>query len=571
MHQLVALQARRVLALRGPLAVRRTHHLAAEWFELQDRPEEAINQALDAGDTRWALKLLEGVVGQLMDRGQADQVRGWYGRAPEPLVAEHHTHLLSAGWAALFGGDLVGARSRLEQLEAVTAGLPPAASDSPGTEPESPADWLRGEVLLLRAYVAWWGGAPTVARAHANRALAVTAGRWTRTSHQASALLSLRWDVWFGDPRAAQHELVRITARPTTREPIRRVAAGLQAVLSVRQGRVRRGAALATEAVEVARRYGDPTPFANAEARLALSLSALDLGDAATAADEARTLAALAARLGHVSYRALAQAVEATALAHLDAPTAAWALFADARADLRAAGADAVLRHHLDAAEARARLEVGDRRGAAATLRRLPPGPARELLRLRQTTVAPDEVGRRLRALAPLDVRESVEARLLLASALAATRPGEAAEQLRAAAATADEAGLRTALRGAPEPVLVLAARLAAAPGGDATARLLGGAAGHAPHHEAAAASAPAPTPPTTVSSGDQALLRVIAEHAGHRAQAAALGITVNTVKTRLRRLYRKLGVSTREDAVRVARSAGLLPEPAAGSRRADG
>lgn len=41
---------------------------------------------------------------------------------------------------------------------------------------------------------------------------------------------------------------------------------------------------------------------------------------------------------------------------------------------------------------------------------------------------------------------------------------------------------------------------------------------------------------------------------------AAALYISTNTVKTHLRRLYRKLGVTTRADAIRKARSLGLGP-----------
>ena len=43
---------------------------------------------------------------------------------------------------------------------------------------------------------------------------------------------------------------------------------------------------------------------------------------------------------------------------------------------------------------------------------------------------------------------------------------------------------------------------------------------------------------------------------------AAELFISPNTVKTHMRRLYRKLGVTTRDEAIRKARSLGLHIDP---------
>jgi LuxR family maltose regulon positive regulatory protein len=42
---------------------------------------------------------------------------------------------------------------------------------------------------------------------------------------------------------------------------------------------------------------------------------------------------------------------------------------------------------------------------------------------------------------------------------------------------------------------------------------------------------------------------------------AEALFVSQNTVKTQLRSIYRKLGVSSRDEAVREARRQGLLGE----------
>jgi LuxR family maltose regulon positive regulatory protein len=54
-------------------------------------------------------------------------------------------------------------------------------------------------------------------------------------------------------------------------------------------------------------------------------------------------------------------------------------------------------------------------------------------------------------------------------------------------------------------------------------------------------------------------VLGELASTAGVEEMAGRLFLSVNTVKTHLRGIYRKLGVSSREDAVAVARQRGLL------------
>ncbi|RDV44972.1 LuxR family transcriptional regulator [Leifsonia sp. ku-ls] len=59
----------------------------------------------------------------------------------------------------------------------------------------------------------------------------------------------------------------------------------------------------------------------------------------------------------------------------------------------------------------------------------------------------------------------------------------------------------------------------------------------------------------------ETAVLTALLEHSSHAAIAAALNVSVNTVKSQLRSVYRKLGVSTRDEAIAVALDRHLVVE----------
>lgn len=71
-----------------------------------------------------------------------------------------------------------------------------------------------------------------------------------------------------------------------------------------------------------------------------------------------------------------------------------------------------------------------------------------------------------------------------------------------------------------------------------------------------------APPPPQALSDREQEVLRHLAEMLSTPEIAAAMFISVNTVRTHIRSILRKLGVSRRNQAVRRAREHGLLPGP---------
>ncbi len=65
--------------------------------------------------------------------------------------------------------------------------------------------------------------------------------------------------------------------------------------------------------------------------------------------------------------------------------------------------------------------------------------------------------------------------------------------------------------------------------------------------------------PVEDLTDREMALLRLLPGDLTQRELGDALHMSFNTVKTYNRQIYRKLGVSSRDDAVAAARAAGLL------------
>ena len=64
------------------------------------------------------------------------------------------------------------------------------------------------------------------------------------------------------------------------------------------------------------------------------------------------------------------------------------------------------------------------------------------------------------------------------------------------------------------------------------------------------------------LSEREAVVLQCLPTHLSNQEIAAQLYVSPNTLKTHLRNIYRKLGVSSRREAVARAAALGLLPEP---------
>jgi LuxR family maltose regulon positive regulatory protein len=538
-HQLLGELARRRLARRGRSALAAAHQAAAQGLAEAGDVDAAIFQLIEAGDVGAARQLLAEHVGGLMERGRSDRVRLLYRRTPELLVDGEHLHLLAEAWAGLLSGDTAPTERDLRLLESA---LPPA--DEPLKD--AAEEWLVAETHLLRSYLNAWRGRLGPALADLDAALELYQGRWERSGQQLAPLLRIRFDLWCGDRAHARESLLAVSTRARTGQYYLEVTIpALGAVLAAEEGRAYRAQHLSQQALATLARTGRFGSIDEGDALLARSRAGSDLGEFEQAADDAERLLHRAQEIGHVAYEVLARAASARAGAGLLRFEEAADQLARARRLLRSHAAGPGLLPALDVASVDLAIGAGDREGAEAAMARLPLD-RRGSCALRVAGLDPRlseaTAARLLHTYPPRDPRTVVDGRLLLAAAHLGSRPDLSRRHLADAAAVAVDHGLLRALVGCSDELLALAA--AGALSGDPLGTLL---------QSARRSAAPRAAATAPLSAGELELLDHLADPVGNREIADRLGITVNTLKTRLRRLYAKLGVHDRVSAVQAA------------------
>lgn len=545
-HGLLQEYLRRLLSARGRPVTAQAHQAAGTWLAAQGHVESAVTHLLDAGQIEQAREVVRSHLAVLLDSGRSDQLRGWYRRAPELAVPDDQLMLLAAAWSEVLGGNVDAALPHLAELEAVTddAG---AGSSRRGDESNGLA-WLLTETSLLRAYVEAWVGRTARARALVDQVRTAYAGDWSRLGPQAAAALQVRLDLWHGEDEAARTELLTLSSRPRTNHYYRTVAIpALSALLAASDGRAHRARFLADTSLAALRDTGALGAVDDCDARLARARALVDLSDRAGALADAVAVETRGAQTGHVAYLVLGAVARARALAVGADWSGADQALEDARQILRDRAAGNPLAHIVDGAVVEVAVELSDRGRAIRALDRLPAGRARERLAIRVAgmggSLSEADAVRLARSARPVVPRDVVDARILMAAVTAASRPAEAEMHLSAAATIAYELGMLRALAGRSEEVVVLAHRVAQREHEPALDALVAVTTAARP----SSVSTPALPP---LSRGERELLDRLASSEGHRQLAADLGISVNTLKTRLRRLYAKLGVHDRTSAL---------------------
>ena len=542
---------------------------AADWLMATDREDEALAHLRSAGRDDEAARFLRRHEDEWFTYGRAERALSAYQDVAPDQLAPAMAHHLRLGWARALSGDRPGADAELKHvltLHTVASRHPDfgtGAADSWRSEPSLADTNLEGEVRLFQAQMACLGGDTALMATAARAAVdAFVDGDASRTSHQYAPIMLGRALVWGGNIPAARTLVDQLAQHPVPNDRLREaVLQGLQADVLVADGRVYEGRVLSERTMAwYAQTGADPTRSGD-PAPLLAHLYALTEGGALNQASQ------LAANLVPVLDERqltgpLVRALTIVARAELAMGNlpAALSTIGRARRALRESAPRSTMAIPLDIVEIAVRLAGGDPLRAERLALQLPAGESRTLLSaqvtVRRHSQRPARVLADFRGSTP---RSEASRHVILAAAelRRSTRLAEA--HLVKAADIAIAEGMALLMVGSGTELLTFAESTARRLSHDGLAALSSGALANV-----ATPAAPAGLV-SDLSRGEIELLAFLPGRETNAEIAAELGVTINTVKTRMQRLYRKLGVASRNEAVRVARARNLLPRSSVG------
>lgn len=512
---------RQLLQLRlhrsDPARFVRLHLLAADGAEARGDLAGAVDHLLAAGASRAVLALCRRHAPDLLAAGAGSLLLDWIGRLAEEEVDDVDERLALAA-LLLEAGDVIGCALRLERCRRAVG--------------PTPAPAVTRRLLELQGECHHRLGEPEPALRCARRAAALAPGPLP-----AVAVAEAFGLLWEGDLPGARTALAAAPADDLA-------AQGLAARIEVEAGDLHAARALVRRAMS-----GDDGGPAGAAARLhahvahaQLVVEGLEEPDAEDVIDalisEATRLGARGATVVGLCLRARVRWAQICVSAGIGALGYRSHIGLD-----RPLGAQ--LQGRLDRAEARLLVEAGDLIEAHRILDRSPDDRATAVLRCRAWAAAGD-VGRALLGLAALDEHGDAGGAVALARARVLADDGSdraPAEVGELVARPATRHLRRTFLEEGPH---FDAALRASGPAGEALAVELDGS------RRLAAA--------TALSARELTVLRFLPTRLTNQEIGAQIYVSANTVKTHLKNLYRRLGVGTRDEAVRRGRELGLLP-----------
>jgi LuxR family maltose regulon positive regulatory protein len=545
-HPLFSQLLRREVRLARPQVERTANERAAAWFSTHGDPERAIDHWLDAGAYDAAFDLLTEHIGRTLRSGRYETLRGWLLRFPAAFVDTTPGRQLT--FAIAFG--------RAGELETAHEVIERARAHRPAADP-----------LAIHYDVA--AAAIAAVRGYPDVAIELGTAAWNRRDDVDAA--SLPPDVAVGahefwgylpvalarahalvEDRAGVHRWATVLRRegPLLRSDLVGTL-GAEAWVEARRGRLRVGAELADQALVLGAEVGRGARRTMIGARTALALVHRDRDELDAAVDVVAPHIDGARREGHIAITTLAEVVLARVECARGRADEAISRVLRVRRDGAARGLSPFLAGALDYAECLVRLVIGDVDRAADLLEDLAPGPARTLLEARAAlaTGRPEIVGPLLADLRADDEDRRRRFEAVALSARAAAEVGELSAARRLLAGVADVAQREGAVRTFLDEGFDILEVVGAGAGGAAWA-------GAGPGTAGAAAAVGLVEP---LSERELSVLRYLPSRLSNREIGNELYVSLNTVKSHLKTIYRKLDVERRDEAVRRARQLGLL------------
>jgi LuxR family maltose regulon positive regulatory protein len=546
-HHLFGQLLRRELRVARPDLERESHERAAVWYAAHGEPDHAIDHLLDAGDLDGAFDLLREHLYEYLRAGRHETVRGWLGRFPTAFVDATPGHQLLVALAHARSGQVEDGKRVIERARARASAreLGDLALHYDVTDTSVAALLGDPDTAVALGLKAWDQRAGVDLAALPDDVAGTALELWGYLPvglARACALL---------DDRSGVRRWATIVRRQGPRLPSDLVSIlGAEAWAEARTGRLRAADELAAEALAVGTEAGRGARRAMIAARVTAALVHRERDELDAAVEVLAPHLDPALREGHVAITTLGEIELARVECAQGHSADAIVRLLRVRRDREARGLPVFLAGVLDRAECRVRLHAGDVDRAEDLLDDLDPGPERDLLAARVALALGriDEVEPLLTGVRTTlgdNRRVPLEAAALTARACA--EAGDLAGARRVLTEVADgarrEGALRTFLDEGWDIVELADGGGPAVPGGRVG--------------DHARAAVPALVEP--LSERELSVLRYLPSRLSNREIGAELYVSLNTVKSHLKAIYRKLGVESRDDAVRRGRQLGLI------------
>jgi ATP/maltotriose-dependent transcriptional regulator MalT len=524
-HHLFAEVLRARLVAERPGLPPELHRRAADWYAAHDLPADAVRHAMAAGDHARAAYLIEEALPGMRRTRQDSLTLAWIRALPAEVARRSPVLSILSGWALMLAGDLDAAADRLDAAERALTADPAVAATWADTDDLRTAP---ATIAIYRAALCQARGDVAGTVRHARHALGLAGPGDHLVRGAAGGFLGLA--AWAGgdvrEALAVFGAAVRSlhAAGNLVDELDSTVVLADMWVAAGRPGRARR---LYEQALRSATGGGEPYPRATADLHVGLAELDRELGDLPAAEAHLETARVLAERGSITENRHRWFVVKAQLAAD---PGEAERLLDEAEAVYRP-GFYPDLRP-IAAMRARVRIAAGDLAGAAAWAEGRGDG-----------TGYPSEyadltvVRLRLAQRRPAAARELLDR--LHAAALGTGRDGSLLEIRTLRAVTLDAQGDH------PAAAAALARARAEAPEPDSYVRLF-------------LEAAPGPAA-ELLSPRELEVLRLLDSELTGPEIARRLYVSINTLRTHTKRIFTKLGATTRAAAVRRARDRGLL------------